>query len=130
MTPSREGEGLAPGMLIALAYAGGWTTGALVWLIEREDRRVRFHAAQALLLFGGLNALWVALWVGSFAALTASASAFTGLQRLSYVVLMAAVVLWVAFLWSAWRQRAWRLPLIGRYAERLAGWRAASNPNL
>jgi uncharacterized membrane protein len=126
MSPARDGGGPASRTLIALAYVGGWTTGALVWLIEREDRHVRFHAAQALLVFGGLTVLWIALWVGSFAALTASASAFTAMQRLSYVVLIAGVGLWAAALWSAWRQRSWRFPLIGRYAERLADWRSAN----
>ena len=41
--PSAAPSTLPPETLIALAYLGGWTTGALVWLIEREDRKVRFH---------------------------------------------------------------------------------------
>jgi uncharacterized membrane protein len=125
VTSPRAGDALAPDTLIALAYVGGWTTGVLVWLIERENPRVRFHAAQAVLLFGSLTVLWIACWVGSFAALTMSATAFSVMQRLSYVVLVAGAVLWIAALWASWRQRSWRLPLLGRYAERLASWRAA-----
>jgi uncharacterized membrane protein len=112
--------GLTPETLIALAYVGGWTTGAFVWLVEREDARVRFHGAQAALLFGGLTLLWIALWLGSFLVLTLSAVAFTVFQRLAQGVLIAAVVLWLLALWRAWQGRSWRVPVIAGLADRLA----------
>lgn len=124
MTPPDGAEsGLSPGLLIALAYMGGWTTGALVWLVERQDRRVRFHAAQAVVLFGGLTLLWAALWIGSFAVLTISAAGFTAFQRVSYAVLIGIAGLWAATLWMSWRGQSWRFPLVAGLADRLAAWR-------
>ena len=114
---------LSPETLIALAYVGGWTTGVLVWLVERRNVQVRFHAAQAVLLFGGLTGLWIASWVGSFAVLTASAAGFTALQRVSYGVLVAGVLLWAFVLWKVWQGTSWRVPLVAGYADRLAAWR-------
>jgi uncharacterized membrane protein len=124
--PSAAPSTLPPETLIALAYLGGWTTGALVWLIEREDRKVRFHAAQAFLVFGLLTVLWAGLWLGSFAVLTLSASGFTAFQRLSYAVLLGAVLLWLATLWMSWQRQSWRFPLVSPWADRLAAWRLAA----
>jgi uncharacterized membrane protein len=114
--------GLSPDTLIALSYVGGWTTGVLVWLVERENRKVRFHAAQAVLLFGGLTALWVLLWIGSFVILTVSAAGFSVLQRLAQAVLISALAFWLFALWKAWQRQSWRLPMIGEVAERLAAY--------
>ena len=112
--------GLARETLIALSYVGGWTTGVFVWLLERQDRTVRFHAAQAAVLFGGLTLLWIALWLGSFVVLTMSAVGFSVVQRLAQGVLLAALVLWLVALWKAWFGRPWRVPFVAGVADRLA----------
>jgi uncharacterized membrane protein len=113
-------SGLTRETLIALSYVGGWTTGVFVWLVEREDPAVRFHGAQAALLFGGLTILWIALWLGSFVVLTISAVGFGLFQRLAQGVLFAAVVLWLVALWKAWQGRSWRVPFVADVADRLA----------
>jgi len=123
MTASQPPPGLSPRALAMLSYLGGWATGALVWLLEREDVTVRFHAAQSVLLFGGLTTLWLGVWVGSFLVLTFSAGGFTALQWTARGVLAAMVLLWVAVLWRSWRGQAWRLPLLAAPAERAARWR-------
>jgi len=120
---SQAPQGLSRRALALLAYLGGWATGALVWLVEREDATVRFHAAQSVLLFGGLTALWLGLWVGSFLVLTFSAGGFAAVQRVSQAVLVAMVVLWLAALWRSWRGQDWRFPLIAGAAARAARWR-------
>lgn len=123
MTAGQAQPGLSPRALALLSYLGGWATGALVWLIEREDVTVRVHAAQSVLLFGGLTALWLGVWVLSFAVLTVSAGGFTALQRTAQGVLAAMVLLWLVALWLSWRGLAWRLPLVAGLAERAARWR-------
>jgi uncharacterized membrane protein len=120
MSSVSPGPRVAPETLIALAYVGGWTTGVFVWLVEREDARVRFHAAQAALLFGGLTLLWIALWLGSFVVLTVSAMGFSACQRLAQGVLLAGVVMWLIALWNAWQGRSWRVPIIAEVADRLS----------
>ena len=119
MSSVPPGPGLARDTLIALSYVGGWTTGVFVWLVERDDPAVRFHGAQAALLFGGLTILWIALWLGSFVVLTMSAVGFSVFQRLAQAVLIAAVLLWLFALWKAWQGRSWRVPFIADLADRL-----------
>src|SRR3954463_9586102 len=46
--------GLSTPAASALAYLGWWATGIIVWLVERDDRVVRFHAAQAVTAFGAI----------------------------------------------------------------------------
>ena len=122
--PRRTAAPLQPGLaretLIALSYVGGWTTGLVVWLLERHDRTVRFHAAQAAVLFGGLTLLWIVLWLGSFVVLTMSAVGFSIFQRLAQGVLLAALVFWLIALWKAWQGQSWRVPWVAGVADRLA----------
>ena len=40
-----------------LCYLFGWVTGLIFFLLERENRFVRFHAMQSLLFFGILSVL-------------------------------------------------------------------------
>lgn len=110
-----------PRMAVALAYAGGWLSGALIWLVERERPQVRCHALQSILAFGLLTLAWVVCWVLSFAMLIVSATGFFVFQRLAQFLLVATIVLWLVCLWRALRGASIRLPLVGRSAERLAG---------
>jgi uncharacterized membrane protein len=72
--PSRTGA--------TLAYSGWWITGAIFWLLEREDPVVRFHAAQSIVVFG-ITALLVVVF-GMLAAASLSflprSSAFSSAQ--------------------------------------------------
>ena len=41
-----------------LCYAGWWVTGLVFLFVERRDQAVRFHAAQSLVVFGTLSAVF------------------------------------------------------------------------
>lgn len=118
---STEAPALGPDPRIAsaIAYAGGWMTGALVWLLERQRPSVRFHGVQSVLLFGALTVIWLGCWVLSFAVLVVSADGFFALQRLAQAVLLVSLIFWVAALVQAARGAPFRLPLLGPLAERL-----------
>lgn len=45
----------------ALAYALGFLTGIVIYLIETENDHVRFHAAQSMVVFGGIVVVSIAL---------------------------------------------------------------------
>jgi len=108
-----------PRVATLLAYAGGWVSGAAVWLVERDRPAVRLHAMQSMLAFGCATAVWTALWAGSFAVLVVSATGFFVMQRLAQVVLVAAAVTWVYCLWRAARGAQPRLPYFSDWASRL-----------
>jgi uncharacterized membrane protein len=112
--------GLEPNFAAALAYLAGPFSGILILLVERASRYVRFHAWQAVLGLGTLAFVAAAALLSSFLTLLLSPLAFMAMYRLSEIVAVLWVVAWVFCLVKAFTGRAWRMPVAGRYAERLA----------
>ncbi len=117
---TESSTGLPPRLAAALAYAGWWVTGALLWLVERRDPFVRFHAAQSVVVFG-VAAIVSAAFMGlALVALQFLPSAFSMFLGAAGVTAVAAVLLWIAAVAQALRGVRWRVPLLGSVAERLA----------
>jgi uncharacterized membrane protein len=112
--------GLEPNFAAALAYLAGPFSGILILLVERANRYVRFHAWQAVLGLGTLALVAAVALLSSFLTLLLSPLAFTAMYRLSEIVAALWVVAWVFCLVKAFTGRVWRMPVAGRYAERLA----------
>jgi uncharacterized membrane protein len=111
--------GLSSPTAATLAYAGWWVTGAIFWFVERRDRFVRFHAAQALVTFGAL-ALFIML-CGALAIVSLSflPVAFTPLMAAAGLAWVAGVVLWMIAMWKAASGDEWRIPVAAEYADLL-----------
>ncbi|HEU5380978.1 MAG TPA: DUF4870 domain-containing protein [Ktedonobacteraceae bacterium] len=92
-----------------LCYLFGWVGGLIFLLLERDNRFVRFHAAQSILFFGAVNVL---AWVCSFFPF-----AFFGL---GIAVGLAGFIGWVVLMIAAYRGQYYRLPFLSKYAEQLA----------
>lgn len=104
-----------------LCYAGWWITGLVFLFLERDHRGVRFHAAQSLVVFGGLSLL-----MGLVAALSATTlfllpSVFRSIWAINSVVWLVGVVLWLVLMLQTLRGESWRVPLAADLAERIAG---------
>lgn len=118
--PTPSSTGLEPNFAAALSYLAGPVSGVLILLVERSNAYVRFHAWQSVFGLGGLAALAVAALILSFLTLLLSPLAFTGMYRLSAVIAVVWVAVWVWCLVTAFTGRRAKLPVAGRYAERLA----------
>jgi uncharacterized membrane protein len=113
--------GLAPETAGALAYLAGPFSGALLLILERTSKYVRFHAWQALIGLGGLG-LGAFLCLGlAFAMLIVSPRGFAVLRWLAGVGAVAWVIFWAIGLAQALKGRWWKMPVAGDYADRLAG---------
>jgi uncharacterized membrane protein len=112
--------GLQPNVAAALAYLAGPFSGVLILLVERANSYVRFHAWQAIVGLGGLGVLAVLALVSSFLTLLLSPRVFTVMYWLSGLVGCVWLIVWAVCLFKAFTGRAWRMPIAGRYAERLA----------
>jgi uncharacterized membrane protein len=113
--------GLDPHLAAALAYLAGPFSGVLILLVERANGFIRFHAWQSILGLGGIGFLSAATLVLSFATLLISPFLFTVMYRFSEIVAVLWVVAWAICLVKAFRGSRWEMPLVGRYAARLAG---------
>jgi uncharacterized membrane protein len=103
-----------------LCYTGWWVSALVFLIIEQQNRAVRFHAAQSLVLFGGLSVLIVLLSTASIGMLVVSAAAFQAVRMLLYVVWLAAVVLWLVLLLRTFKGETWRVPIAADLAAKLA----------
>ena len=56
-----------PKLAMGLSYVGGWVTGLIFFLLEKQNRQVRFHAMQSILFFGGLTVLNIVISIASTA---------------------------------------------------------------
>jgi len=112
--------GLAPNAAAALAYLAWWVSGLLFFLIERENRFVKFHAAQALVGLGALWALGLTMWAVAFAAIFVSAAASTVLLYAAYAVWLAGIAAWAICTVRAWKGDEFELPIFGPIARRLS----------
>jgi len=103
----------------ALTYVFGFITGLIFYLIEEENEFVRFHAAQSILVFGGLALLGFALsaiqvtldfipFVGWIFAL--------GAGLFSALLAPLAFVLWIVLIVKAYQGDRFELPVLGGIA--------------
>jgi uncharacterized membrane protein len=105
------------------AYLFWWVTGLLIYFSERQNRFVRFHAMQSILLTGALTVYSVLAYI--LVALCFDIGAAThqpffntlgaGIEAFSVLAVLFA---WLLGMISAWTGNYIRFPLIGRYAER------------
>lgn len=102
----RTSMGLKARTAGVLCYLLTWVTGIIFILIERENRFVRFHAMQSILLFGGLGILQ---WIISHVLFSGS----VGLGIVEFVC-------WIFLMVKAGQGKYYKLPVIGDYAERFA----------
>lgn len=118
--PADSSTGLTPRTGALLAYLAWWVTGALMLLVERRDRFVRFHAAQSLTGLGAVWLLGAVVYLSAFVLLSVSATWFTTLLWLALGIWAAGVGLWIVCLVKISRGEPWRMPLAAGIADRLA----------
>lgn len=93
-----------------LCYLLGVVTGVVFILIEKENKFVRFHAMQSIVVFGVLFVLGVAL---GFLPVV-------GLPLLP-VLWIFEIVLWVVLMIKAYQGEHFKLPIAGDFAEKQIG---------
>jgi len=111
--------GLTPRTAATLAYLSWWVTGLVFWVIEREDRYVRFHAAQAMTAFGAVALLIAAFLVLAAASLSFLPAAFTALLAAASITWLGGIALWLLAMWKTANGEAFRLPLAADWADRI-----------
>lgn len=90
-----------------LCYLIGWITGLIFFLIEKENKFVRFHAMQSMITFGGLTILFMV--IGYVPLIGWLLFPFLGLLQL---------VLWILLMVKAYQGEYFKLPVVGDMAEK------------
>jgi uncharacterized membrane protein len=111
--------GLSPRVAAPLAYSGWWVTGTILFVAERNDRFVRFHAAQAIAAFGLIAVIVVAFLVLAAASLSFLPAAFELFVWSAAAIWSIGILLWVVVMWKAAMGLSWRIPIAAELADRL-----------
>jgi uncharacterized membrane protein len=109
-------EGLQENVAGLLCYVLGWLTGIIFLLIDKRPW-VRFHAAQSIVVFGGLTLIRVIL--GMMHGVTGFIGwGFFGLLFL--LIGLVTFVLWIVLMIKAFQHQTWRVPIAADIADGIA----------
>ena len=90
-----------------LCYLAGWITGLIFFLIEKENRFVRFHAMQSIITFGSLTVLFMILGFIPFVG-----------WMLMPILAVLQLILWIVLMVKAYQGQLFKLPMVGDMAEK------------
>ena len=89
-----------------LCYLAGFVTGIIFYLIEKDNKFVRFHAMQSCITFGAvfvLQIFFVAMPIFIF---------------LLPILSIGSLILWIVLMVKAYQGEKFKLPIIGDVAEK------------
>jgi uncharacterized membrane protein len=114
-------EGMAENVAGLLCYSLGWVTGLIFFLIDKRPF-VRFHAAQSMVVFGGLQIIQIVVGRIFFTSMYTGGvmNVSMGSGLLSLVGLLA-FVLWILLMIKAYQGERFKVPVAGDFAESIAG---------
>jgi uncharacterized membrane protein len=107
--PPASSEGLAENVAGLLCYVLGWVTGIIFLLIDKRPW-VKFHAAQSIVVFGGLMLIRIArvMMSGWF-------------WPLALLISLVGLVLWILLMVKAYQHENFRVPIAAGIADSIAG---------
>ena len=103
---AKTNSGMSKNVAGALAYVLGPVTGLVFYLIN-SDPFVRFHAKQAIVVFGGL---FVLEWVMGMTII---------LLPLIPLVSIAGFILWLVLILKAYKGEQWSVPFVGKFVNKI-----------
>lgn len=120
-TPSAQ-SGMAENVAGLLCYVLGWLTGIIFFLIDKRPF-VRFHAAQSIVVFGGLHVINIVLGImlGAGFMMMGRFGAF-GLGAALYgLISLVALVLWILLMVKAYQGEKFEVPVAAGIAKSFVG---------
>jgi uncharacterized membrane protein len=102
--------GLKENVAGVLCYVAWWVTGIVFLIIEPENKTIRFHAFQSIIVFGAITILGIFF-------------SFIPVLRwfMPYIIWLLAVILWIVLMVKANQGLKYKLPISGDMAEKWAG---------
>ncbi len=115
--------GLSENVAGLLCYVLGWLTGLIFFLVDKRPY-VRFHAAQSVVVFGGLHILRIVFAMIFGVGRLFGGVGWTGFSfgfALFSLVGLVSLVLWIVLMVKAYQGERFKVPIAGDIAESFAG---------
>lgn len=93
---------IPPGIAAAASYFFPFLGGLVMLAIEKEDRFVRFHAAQSIVF-------WIVALPVAF---------LSNIPVLGWIIGFAFMVVWIFLMYQAWMNREFEIPWLGAIARK------------
>jgi uncharacterized membrane protein len=114
--------GLDENVASAATYLLGWVTGIIFFVVEKDNKTVRFHALQSILTFLPLMILW---WIfGAIYSMMIIGAGIYGaigmwwiLRLLSLLISIVMLLLWLFLMYKAYSGEKFLVPIVGQIAE-------------
>lgn len=101
----KSSTGIQPNAAALLSYVAGFMTGIIFFVLEKDNKFVRFHAMQSTITFGGLFVLHVFCSYMPFLAFVMP------------IISVASLILWIVLMIKAYQGEMFKLPIIGDIAD-------------
>ena len=106
----KTSTGLTENVAGLLCYVLGWVSGIVFLIIEKENKFVRFHAFQSIIVFG----------IITLVSIIFSPIPYIG-GVIVWLVSVIGFILWIALIVMAAQGKKYMLPWAGNLAEKWAG---------
>jgi uncharacterized membrane protein len=114
--------GLDENVASAATYLLGWITGIIFFVVEKDNKTVRFHALQSILTFLPLMILW---WIlGSVYSMMVFGAGIYGavgiwgiLSLIALLISLVMLLLWLFLMYKAYMGEKFKVPIVGDIAE-------------
>ena len=87
----------------ALCYVFGFVSGVIFLLLEKENKFVRFHAMQSVIVFLGITLITAIPFIG---------------WLMSVFIIPLSIILWLILIYKAYRGEKFKLSVIGDFTEK------------
>ena len=114
--PKQTSTGLEPNMAAALSYLCGWVTGLVFYLMEKENKFVRFHAMQSIIVSAVFTVLFIACAILSNIPVIGWLFWIVGYP----IVGLASFISWILLMIKAYQGERFHFPVAGEMAEKHA----------
>jgi uncharacterized membrane protein len=108
--PKAKGKtstGIEPNVAGLLCYVLGWVTGLVFFILEKDNKFVRFHAMQSIITFGALTVVnFILMFIPIIGWI------------ISWLIGVLAFILWIVLMIKAYQGQKYKLPWAGEIAEK------------
>jgi uncharacterized membrane protein len=109
MGENKTDTGLRENTAGLLCYLLGWITGIIFLILEKDNKVVRFHAFQSIVVFGAYTVLAIIFgWIPVAGVV------------LNGIIGIIAFILWIILMVKAYQGQMLKLPVSGEIAEKQA----------
>jgi uncharacterized membrane protein len=112
--PKKTATGLQENVAGLLCYVLGWVSGIVFLLLEQENKFIRFHAIQSIIVFGTLSVAGIVVsavffWISPLS------------QGINAVIGLLGVALWIVLMVKAYQGTKFKIIWAGDLAEKATG---------